>query len=44
MSVKLWSPTLRDERGLKVRVFENRVVRIFGLKSDEVTGGLEMAG
>ena len=32
-----WSPTLTEERGL--RVFENRVLRrIFGLNRDEVTG------
>ena len=31
-----WSPTLREERGL--RVFENRVLRrIFGPKRDKVT-------
>jgi len=35
-----WSPTLREERRLKV--FENRVLRrIFGLKRDEVTRGME---
>jgi hypothetical protein len=34
-----WSLTLREE--YKLRVFENRVQRrIFGLKGDEVTGGL----
>jgi hypothetical protein len=33
-----WSLTLREENWL--RVFENRVLRIFGPKSDEVTGGL----
>jgi hypothetical protein len=33
---KTWSLTLREERGL--RVFENRVLRIFGPKRDEVTG------
>jgi hypothetical protein len=32
-----WSLTLREEHGL--RVFENRVLRIFGPKRDEVTGG-----
>jgi hypothetical protein len=32
-----WSLTLREEH--RVRVFENRVLRIFGLKRDEVTGG-----
>jgi hypothetical protein len=32
-----WSLTLRDEH--KLRVFENRVLRIFGPKRDEVTGG-----
>jgi hypothetical protein len=32
-----WSLTLREEH--RLRVFENRVLRkIFGLKSDEVTG------
>jgi hypothetical protein len=32
-----WSPTLREER--RLRVFENRVLRrIFGLKRDKVTG------
>jgi hypothetical protein len=32
-----WSPTLREER--RLRVFENRVLRrIFGPKRDEVTG------
>jgi PAS domain-containing protein len=36
-SVDVWSPTLREEHGL--RVFWNRVLRrIFGLKRDEVTG------
>jgi hypothetical protein len=35
-----WSPTLREDHA--VRVFVNRVLRrIFGLKRDEVTGGLE---
>jgi hypothetical protein len=32
-----WSLTLREEH--KLRVFENRVLRIFGPKRDEVTGG-----
>ena len=33
-----WSPTLREER--RLRVFENRVLRrIFGPKKDETTGG-----
>jgi hypothetical protein len=32
-----WSLTLREEHRLKV--FENRVLRIFGPKRDEVTGG-----
>jgi hypothetical protein len=32
-----WSLTLRD--GHRLRVFENRVLRIFGPKRDEVTGG-----
>jgi hypothetical protein len=31
-----WSLTLREER--KLRVFENMVLRIFGPRSDEVTG------
>jgi hypothetical protein len=31
-----WSLTLREERRLKV--FENRVLRIFSHKGDEVTG------
>jgi hypothetical protein len=31
-----WSPTLREEH--RLRVFENRVLRIFGPKRDEVTG------
>ena len=32
-----WSLTLREER--RLRVFENRVlIRVFGPKSDEVTG------
>jgi hypothetical protein len=31
-----WSLTLREERGL--RVFGKRVLRIFGVKRDEVTG------
>jgi len=31
-----WSLTLKEERGL--RVFEKRVLRIFGSKRDEVTG------
>jgi len=31
-----WSLTLREER--RLRVFENRVLRIFGPKRDEVTG------
>jgi hypothetical protein len=34
---KTWSLTLREEN--KLRVFENKVLRIFGLKWDEVTGG-----
>jgi hypothetical protein len=38
MGVKLWSLTLRE--GHRLRVFENRVLgRIFGPKTDEVTGG-----
>ena len=37
-----WSPTLREER--RLRVFENRVLRrVFGPKRDEVTGGMEKA-
>jgi hypothetical protein len=32
-----WSLTLREEH--RLRVFENRVKRIFGLKRDEETGG-----
>ena len=31
-----WSLTLREER--RLRVCENRVLRIFGPKKDEVTG------
>ena len=31
-----WSLTLRDER--RLRVFDNRALRIFGLNSNEVTG------
>ena len=31
-----WSLTLREER--RMRVFENRVLRIFGPKGGEVTG------
>jgi hypothetical protein len=31
-----WSLTLREER--RLRLFENRVLRIFGSKTDEVTG------
>jgi hypothetical protein len=31
-----WSLTLREER--RLRVFENRVLRIFGPKRDEVIG------
>jgi hypothetical protein len=34
-----WSLTLREEH--KLRVLENRVLRIFGPKRDEVTGGVE---
>jgi len=33
---KTWSLTLREER--RLRMFENRVMRIFGPKRDEVTG------
>jgi hypothetical protein len=32
-----WSLTLREE--YRLRVFENRVLRIFGSKRGEVTGG-----
>jgi hypothetical protein len=32
-----WSVTLREEH--RLRVFENRVLRIYGPKGDEVTGG-----
>jgi hypothetical protein len=32
-----WPLTLREEH--RLRMFENRVLRIFGLKRDEVTGG-----
>ena len=31
-----WSLTLREER--RLRVFENRVLRVFGPKRDKVTG------
>ena len=31
-----WSLTLREER--RLRVFDNRVLRVFGPKRDEVTG------
>jgi len=31
-----WSLTLREER--RLRVFESRVLRVFGPKRDEVTG------
>ena len=31
-----WSLTLREER--RMRVFESRVLRVFGPKRDEVTG------
>ena len=34
-----WSLTLREER--RLRVFENRVLRVFGPKRDEVTGNGE---
>jgi hypothetical protein len=37
-----WSLTLKEEH--RLRVFENRVLRrIFGLKRDEVMGGVEKA-
>jgi hypothetical protein len=32
-----WSLTLREEH--RLRVFENRMLRLFGPKRDEVTGG-----
>jgi hypothetical protein len=32
-----WSLTLREEH--RLRVFENRVLRIFGSKRNEMTGG-----
>jgi hypothetical protein len=32
-----WSPTVREEH--KLRVFENRLLRIFGPKTDGVMGG-----
>jgi hypothetical protein len=32
-----WSLTVREEH--KLRVFKNRVLRIFGPKRDRVTGG-----
>jgi hypothetical protein len=32
-----WSLTVREE--YRLRVFENKVLRIFGLKGDELTGG-----
>jgi hypothetical protein len=34
---KTWSLTLREEH--RLRVFENRVLRIFGPKRDKVMGG-----
>jgi hypothetical protein len=37
MGVKLGSLMLREEH--RLRAFENRVLRIFGLKRDQVTGG-----
>jgi hypothetical protein len=37
MGVKLLSPTLREEH--RLRVFENRVLRIFESRTDEVTRG-----
>jgi hypothetical protein len=38
LGCETWSLTLREEH--RLRVFENRVLRrIFGLKSDQVTGG-----
>jgi hypothetical protein len=36
-SCETWSLILRGEN--RLRVFENRMLRIFGLKRDEVTGG-----
>jgi hypothetical protein len=39
MGYETWSLTVREEH--RLRVFENRVLRrIFGLKRNEVTGGL----
>jgi hypothetical protein len=35
--IETWSLTLREEHRLKM--FEKRVLRIFGLRGDEVTGG-----
>jgi len=35
MGVKTWSLTLRE--GRRLRVFENKVLRIFGLERDEIT-------
>jgi hypothetical protein len=32
-----WSLTLREEQ--RLTMFENRVLRIFGLKRDDMTGG-----
>jgi hypothetical protein len=37
MDMKTWSLTLREEH--RMRMFENRVLRIFGPRRDEVTGG-----
>ena len=36
---EVWSLTMGEER--RLRVFENRVLRVFGLKRDEVTGNGE---
>jgi hypothetical protein len=35
---KIWSLTLREEH--RLRVFENRVLRLFGPKRDEMVNGL----
>jgi hypothetical protein len=37
VGVETWSFTLREEH--RLRVFENRVLRIFGPTRDAVTGG-----
>jgi hypothetical protein len=33
---EIWSLTLKEEHRLKVFVFQNTVLRIFGLKGDEI--------